>query len=278
MLHEERYHEAADKAKIFFQYWKPESKPKAVILYVHGLGSHSGRFGHWAERFVNTGSVFAAFDQRGHGRSEGKRGRPLHMDQTLNDIAEFAGILRDEFPGIPLILYGHSMGGVMVINYVLSKRPAMDGLIASSPWLALVKPPAPGLIKTMKPLVKLIPGMTLSNGLDPNDISRDPEEVRKYHEDPLVHGKICIGLFFSVHLGGLNALENGTNINIPFLLMHGTGDKITSCPTSIRLAEILGDKVDFKTWEGGYHELHHEDLRNDLFDYIHAWQQKNKLG
>jgi acylglycerol lipase len=267
-----------DKKKLYLQEWVPEKDPTALILYVHGLGSHGGRLDHWGERFVRKGVAFFAYDQRGHGKSDGKRGHPTHIKFLINDVKAMVGHLREIFPGKPVVLYGHSMGGAVAINYVISTTYTVDALIVTSPWLKLVKPPSKTLVSLIKPLLRIAPGITLPNGLDPKDISRDEQEVRKYAEDPLVHNKISIGLFKSTYDAGYNALRNVYKINCPFLIMHGTGDRITSARASEEYVMNTSDRTRLKLWEGGYHELHHEPIREEVFNYIAGWLKEHHFN
>lgn len=255
----------------------PEKEPKALVLFIHGLGSHSGRIDHWAKRFASQHIGFFAYDQRGHGKSDEKRGYPRHIHFLIEDVKMFVNILRDRFPAVPLILYGHSMGGNVAINFVLQNPGSVKALICTSPWLKLANPPSATLIKIIKPLLKPAPGLTLSNGLDPNHISRDPVEVNKYKKDPLVHGKICIGLFHSAYKAGFFAFDHIQEIAVPLLLMHGTGDKITSAAASVDAVKNAKSNIQLKLWENAYHELQHEDQREEVFTYIINWAGKKKL-
>ncbi len=275
--YKDAYKTNADQGKLFVREWLPEKDPVAVILHVHGLGEHSGRMDHWAERFVKKNIGFISYDQRGHGKSDGKKGSPKHSKKLIEDCKMMVDVLRDEYPDIPLILYGHSLGGNIAINYVISSTSTVDALITTSPWLKLTNPPSKTLLKIIQPLVKVAPGMTIPNGLDHNDISSVEEEVQKYTNDPLVHGKISIGLFSSVNEGGLNALRNVYKINCPFLLMHGTADKICSPKASEEYVINTSDRTRLKLWEGGYHELHHDTMHQEVFDYIIQWFKESKI-
>ena len=275
--YKDAYKTNADQGKLFVREWLPEKDPSAVILHVHGLGEHSGRMDHWAERFVKKNIGFISYDQRGHGKSDGKKGSPKHSKKLIEDCKMMVDVLRDEYPDIPLILYGHSLGGNIAINYVISSTSTVDALITTSPWLKLTNPPSKTLLKIIQPLVKVAPGMTIPNGLDHNDISSVEEEVQKYTNDPLVHGKISIGLFSSVNEGGLNALRNVYKINCPFLLMHGTADKICSPKASEEYVINTSDRTRLKLWEGGYHELHHDTMHQEVFDYIIQWFKESKI-
>ncbi len=257
--------------KLFVREWMPDRDPVAVILYVHGLGSHCGRMDHWAERFVMKDVGFMGFDQQGHGRSEGKRGYPKNLSVLLNDLGYMVQRIKESYPGIPLLLYGHSMGGNVVLNYAITSPGMADGLIVSSPWISLVNPPSRLLQLLVKPLTLIVPGMTLSNGLNPEDISAVPEEVNKYREDPLVHDRISIGLFEGVRKGGVRILQEAASINCPMLLMHGSADQITSHAASRELSEKSTGDTLFRLWEGARHEIHHEKLREEVFSFITTW-------
>ena len=121
--------------EIFEQYWQPDGKPKAVICLIHGLGEHSSRYQHLAEYYIKKGYIVAAYDLRGHGRSQGQRGHYPSLDAAMDDIKVFTEKLEKDYPDIPVFLYGHSLGGVLVLNYVLRNKNHLTGVIATSPGL-----------------------------------------------------------------------------------------------------------------------------------------------
>lgn len=264
--------------KLYLQEWTPAKSPKAVILYIHGLGSHGGRLDHWAKRFNEQQVAFVAYDQQGHGRADGKRGAPKHIRAMIGDVETMVQEVRRKYPGIPLILYGHSLGGNIALNHVIGSAEKVDGLVVTSPWLRLTHPPSKVLVGVAGVLKAIAPGFAIPNGLNADDISRDKAEADKYREDPLVHDKISIGLFFSVTTAGLEAIENAGRIDCPFLIMHGTGDKITSHKASMELAAIAGKQATLKLWENGYHELHHEPNREEIFQFITDWLKQQNLA
>lgn len=275
--YKDAYKTNADQGKLFVREWLPEKVPLAVILHIHGLGEHSGRMDHWAERFVEENIGFISYDQLGHGKSDGKKGSPKHSKKLVRDCKMMVGILRDEYPDIPVILYGHSMGGNVAINYVISSTKTVDALIATSPWLKLTDQPSKSLIKILQILVKIAPGLTIHNGLNHNDLSRVEANVEKYTKDPLVHGKISIGLALSLYEGGLNALRNVYKINCPFLLIHGTADKICSPKASEEYVMNTSDRTHLKLWEDAYHELHNDTEHQEVFEYIIKWLKEIKI-
>lgn len=266
-----------DNKYIFIREWIPENDPKAIILYVHGLGSHGGRMATWAEKFNHKGFAFIAHDHRGHGKSDEKRGFPKKFNYLVNDTKLMVKRLREAFPDKKIILYGHSLGGNVAINYVISETQTADALIVTSPWLKLAHPPGKSLITLINILNKFLPGLTVSNQLDSKDLSRNGGVAAKYREDPLVHDKISAGLLKTAYEAGLHALRNVYKINCPFLIMHGSADNITSCKASENYVMNTSDRTHLKIWEGAYHELHNEPETEEVFNYIINWISNTKL-
>jgi len=137
-----------DGMALFAREWKPEGKMNGVICIVHGLGEHSGRYKKFAKTFIVNGYLVIGFDLRGHGRSCGKRGHVDSYDILMNDINCLVNKAFELYPDSPCFLYGHSMGGNLVLNYVLRRRPEVAGVIASAPWLILTSPPTKALLKS----------------------------------------------------------------------------------------------------------------------------------
>ncbi len=266
-----------DQRKLAVQTWLPEEKPKALVFMVHGLGEHIGRYAPWAELFVKQGLGFCGYDQHGHGLSAGKRGTPGKVSVLHSDALFMLAETRRIYPGLPVILYGHSMGGSVVLSLVLNNPGLVEGLIVTSPWIRLANPPSAILKGLASVLNLLVPELTLNNGLDPSDISRDPAEKTAYGSDPLVHPKVAAGLFHTLDKEGESFFSKEKKITCPTLLMHGTGDRITSWKASEEFAALNSDMVRLKLWNGAYHELHHEPEREDVFAYIMDWLKTNGL-
>jgi alpha-beta hydrolase superfamily lysophospholipase len=265
----------ADGRNMFFQNWSPSGDPEMVIALVHGLGEHSGRYRHWAEKFCGAMIAFAAFDLRGHGLSEGRRGSIPSMDVALSDIGLFLEKVATIFPGIPLVLYGHSLGGNLAVNYVIEMHSNLAGLIITSPWLKLSMP-VPGYKMILASLAgSLVPSILQPNGLNPGYLSRDKNMVDQYKSDPHVHDRISAGLFLLASRGGEKALSMAGRISIPVLLMHGTADAITSPEGSKTFSDNSGNNLTIRLWDGFYHELHHEPEKDVVFSFITGWLGKN---
>lgn len=277
MKHLEFSLSATDGKQLFAQSWEPEQPPKALVCLVHGFGEYSNRYAHVAEQMNSHQIVVVAMDQRGHGRSEEKKGYTPSYDQSLTDIDSFIRESQKRFPKLPTFLYGHSMGGNMVLNYVLRRKPTMlKGVISTSPWLRLTHPPAALVVTAAKLVHKVWKGLTITNKFEKNILSRNPAVDELYFTDPYVHGTISANLFLGVVDAGEWAIANAHQLNLPLLLVHGTGDKLTSCTASSEFAKNApAALLTFKTWEGFYHETHNEPEQKEVIAYNIHWLEKN---
>jgi acylglycerol lipase len=261
-----------ENIELFQQIWLPDGDIKAVICLIHGLGEHSSRYKHVAEYYQSKGYVVAAFDIRGHGKSQGQRGHFANLETALDDIRVFIDSTISKFPGKPVFLYGHSLGGVMVLNYALKIKNNLTGVIATSPGLATGDKVAPWKLSLGKLLYSIVPTFSMANGLDVENISRDKEVVRKYKADPLVHDQITARFGLDFLNAGLWASEHAWEFNLPLLLMYGTGDHIVSCD-AIRAFAAAAPNVTFREWNGFFHELHNEPEKTEVFKFTDQWMQ-----
>jgi alpha-beta hydrolase superfamily lysophospholipase len=161
-----------------------------------------------------------------------------------------------------------------VLDYLLRRKPRVKGAIVTSPWLRLSFEPAKNKILLASLMKYLVPQLVQPSGLNVSHISHDISVVEKYKNDPLVHGKISVSLFDAAVKAGKYSLIHSSELGIPILLMHGSDDKITS-PDGSREFTGKTDKVELKIWEGGYHELHNEPFKDDVFKYIMNWISRN---
>ncbi len=260
-----------DNLKLFAQVWKPSGEAKAVINLVHGMGEHSGRYEQWATKLCEQGFAIVSFDLRGHGLSEGQLGHSPAYHALLNDIDLLFAKQKELFPSLPVFLYGHSLGGNLVLNYVLRRVPDIAGVIATSPWLKLNMQPPKILLMFAKVMRSIVPTLSQNTNLDAGFISRDANEVARYKNDKLIHGKITVSMFLSIVEAGKWALNNAHLLTVKSLIMHGTGDKITSYKASEEFVGKSHSDAHLKLWENAYHELHHEAERQQVFDYLINW-------
>lgn len=248
----------------------PGENLRAVVILVHGLGEHIQRYSNWAGLFNEVMIGFAGVDLPGHGRSDGKRGHIKNYTQTDEMIDILLNECRKTFPGIPLFLYGHSLGGGIVLDYLVRKDPNISGAIVTSPWLKLAFEPDASKVKLAGILKNFFPGLIQPSGLIVDHISHDQKVVDAYKNDPLIHGKISVSLFHAAMSTATNALKNAASLKKPLLLMHGTDDHICS-PEGSREFASRSKSVELKLWDGGYHELHNDLYRHEVFNYIIAW-------
>ncbi|RIE03519.1 lysophospholipase [Cohnella faecalis] len=245
-----------------------------MIGLVHGMGEHMGRYGHVGEMFAQTGYVVFGFDQRGHGRTEGKRGHTPSYEALLEGIDWMLTQMRSRYPGVPVFLYGHSMGGNLTLNYVLRKQPELAGAIVSGPWLKLAFAP-PSLSLIVGRLVEnVFPSYMNDRPISTDRLTSDPDMAAMIRGDRLGHGQITAKYFFSIHRSGLWALNHASELRIPLLLMHGGDDSVTSIEASRKFADHAGPRCMFVEWPGFKHELHNEKDREAVFAFIRRWLEE----
>ena len=279
MKHFEHKYRTSDGLELFAQSWEPQDSPKAVICLVHGLGEHSSRYAHLAEYMTGKGFALTAFDLRGHGKSDGKRGHTPSYTALLDNITLFLDKTTDRFPSLPQFLYGQSFGANLIINFAIKRKPPINGIIASSPWLHLSFEPPKIKVILAKMMNNILPSFSQSSELNTKALSRDPEVVRAYENDPLVHDRVSARLFLSAYQAGLWALQHANELEIPLLLMHGSDDELTSPAASSDFAKGCAGTpqhdVTFKMWEGLYHELHNEPEKLQVFAFLTEWMEKS---
>jgi len=261
----------ADGLRLYAQAWEPDTTPAAVVCLVHGLGEHSGRYAHVAAALTAAGYALLGFDLRGHGKSEGPRGHAPSYDILMDDIGRLLDEAAARYTDKPRFLYGHSLGGNLVINYSLRRKPDLAGVIATGPALRTATPPPAWKLALGKILYKIQPGMQMANGLDRDGLARDPAVVRAYASDPLVHDRISARLALDMLQAGEWALAHATEFPLPLLLVHGTADRLTSSKATQEFAAQAPGDVTLKLWEGFYHETHNEPEKAEVLGFMIDW-------
>ena len=258
--------------KFYGQYWEAENT-KAVVVLAHGMGEHSSRYKHVAKKLTDNNFSVVAFDHFGHGKTEGKRGHNPNFEAVLESISKVIEKARKLFPGKPVFLYGHSMGGNAVVNYSIRKEHQLKGIIATSPFLKLAFKPSAIKLFVGKMLQNIAPSLTMGNELDVNAISRDKEEVKKYMNDPLIHAKISPNYSIKFIETGEWAIENADKLKTPMFLLHGTSDSIIDYKGTEKFANN-SKNASLKLYKGGFHELHNdlckEEMLQDIVDWLDA--------
>lgn len=274
----ERYISGRGGGQLYVREWLPEAggKPvKAAVCLLHGMGEHGERYMHAAERFTDEGYAVIAPDHFGHGKSHGKRGHMLSIEAAIGDAALVIDNAAERHPGLPVLLYGHSMGGNIALNCALRLGPQIDGLILSSPWLRLAFRPTAAKVMLGRAVAAVIPGLTQSTGLKPDQLYRMGTQQGAFLDnDPLYHNKITVRTFLEIQKSGEWALAHAERLPYPLLLLHGTADRVTDYETSAELARKLGERCDWRPVEGGYHELHNDldgaSTLREMIDWMDA--------
>lgn len=261
---------SSDGIKYSTRQWSREGAIKGSLALIHGLGEHSGRYEHVASSLTEEGLVIMALDLQGHGETGGKRGHILSYSSLLHGIHQLLNRLQEERPQRPLFLYGHSLGGNLVLNYALTYPKRLTGVIATSPWLKLAFSPPPLKVFLGRMMNAIYPSFAQSNQIEEGALSHSKDVEERYREDPLVHNQISARLFSQAYERGLWALENANSFETPLLLLHGTGDRITSWKAS-QLFSQRAKECAFTAWENFYHELHNEQEKEKVLASIRSW-------
>jgi alpha-beta hydrolase superfamily lysophospholipase len=272
MKHFERKWKSNDGLEIFAQGWNPESdNPRAVACLIHGIGEHTSRYSHVADAFTGEGFALFGADLRGHGRSEGPRGHFPSSDAILHDIDLLFDHARELYPGIPLILYGHSLGSILGLYYVMKQKPGIRGVIVTGTVLHNALEEQKLKVFAAKILGSLMPGASIPTGLYVNAVSRDSKVVEAYIHDPLNHNKMSFG-FGLITLNIMKwTLEHAGEFPLPILMMHGKADSIGYPSSSIEFAAKLDNRCKLVLWEGLSHELHNEPEKAEVLKTMTDW-------
>jgi alpha-beta hydrolase superfamily lysophospholipase len=272
MKHQEGKLTGARGLSIYYQYWMPEAAPKAVILIVHGAGEHSARYAGFASYFNEQGYAVAALDHPGHGKSEGHYGHVDSFDDFLETLSVFQAEVRKAFPHQPLVLLGHSLGGLISANYLLQHQEDFAACVLSGPAIKTdIEPPAFQLW-LIGVLSRLLPRLGALQ-LDANGVSRDPAVVEDYVNDPLVnHGKMSARKVAELFRAMSHIQANAAAITLPMLILHGGDDAMTAPAGSQFLHdEISSSDKQLIIYPGLYHEIFNEPEREQVFQDLLQW-------
>jgi alpha-beta hydrolase superfamily lysophospholipase len=271
MKHVEDKFSPAAGVELFWQAWVPAGDPKAVVVIAHGAGEHSARYAHVGAHLAQAGYATYALDHRGHGRSHGKGANIERMDLVVEDLDAFVVLAGGRHAGMKVFLLGHSMGGAISIAYALRHQDRLAGLLLSGPAAAL-DAATPVELFAGRVLSRIAPGLGVF-GVDSSDVSRDPDVVRAYDEDPLVHHKKLPARTVGELAAHVEKFPDAVGrIEIPLLVMHGTDDKLTPPAGSRMVHERAGsaDKT-LELYEGLYHEILNEPEQGRVLADLTGW-------
>lgn len=258
---------------IFTKTWLPEGTPKANIILVHGIGEYCERYQHVAQFLTSQGYALYAFDHVGHGKSGGKRGCMSYED-AFDLIDRIKNELIASQPEIPVIVYGHSMGGGVVLAYGTGHSENVRGIIATSPAVGMANPMNKPTVAFLRFLKKIAPNMTVSNGLPQDGLSHDTQVNRTYAADPLVHDKVSVTLGLDLMDWGDRMLAYDKPYPVPLCIAQGTDDRLVDPVATDTFAKKVKGDITYKSFPGAYHELHNEPNKQELFDFLSSWLEK----
>ena len=252
--------------------WDYNENPRAIIAIVHGHGEHKDRYKHVAEYFGRHNINTWAFDHRGHGQSEGRRGHCPVFNLLIDDVEQFLMQIRNVHNDIPIILYGHSMGGNIAANYLIRRKgKEIKAAIITDPLFKIAFEPPKWKVSIGKLMADIWPSLAQPTGLDVKHLSTDISVVEAYTKDPLVHNKMSAKLFVDIFKAAKFAIEKAMLLPTPTLVMHGEADQITSPEGSKEFAVKNAEMITLKLWPGMYHEIHNEVDKELVFNYELDW-------
>jgi alpha-beta hydrolase superfamily lysophospholipase len=267
---------AADGTGLATRHWPVPGgrRPWATLLLVHGLGEHSGRYEHVGARFAEAGIDASAYDQRGFGASGGRRAWVDRWSRFHDDLGERLAATRNAAAGGPVVLYGHSLGGLVALGYALTDRPKLDALVLSAPALDADIPAWKRVLARI--LGVAVPTMEVTNALDTSVLSRDPQVGVRYLADPLDHHLTTtrLGLEFIREQARCRAALRG--LRVPTLVIHGEADRLVPTIASAPLGDVPA--VTRRTYPTLRHELHNEPEWASVIDDVIGWLRERFAG
>ncbi|MCU0328140.1 MAG: lysophospholipase [Chitinophagales bacterium] len=248
-------------------YFSPE-KNNAIILLIHGLAEHIGRYQEFGQIMSKYNYNVCGIDLYGHGKSPGKRGDMLEEIELYALLDSLYDQIQIDYPERPIILMGHSMGGNIAASYLMHTHRDFKALILSSPWLALVDKPNIFLVGFARLMHKIYPSLQISANIDANKISKIQHEVEAYQNDPLNHTSLTPRLFINRHKASVEIIENADKINIPTLVLQGKADKIIAYQGAEAFAKRNSALIKLSIFEKGYHEMLHDEEREEFCETV----------
>jgi alpha-beta hydrolase superfamily lysophospholipase len=266
----------ADGLSLFGRCWPakvdPSTSPRAAVALVHGISEHSGRYDAVVNHLTESGFVVYAFDLRGHGESPGRRGHIDSWSQYRDDVKAYVEQVRTRDPGLPIFIYGHSLGALIVAEYVLYQPDGLAGVILSGIPLRPVGVAKPPLVLIAKALSRIWPTFSLSLGVRGERLSRDPERVRAYKDDPMIH-HTATARWGTETLNAIGRVKSRMHeIKLPILIIHGGSDPVNSVEGGRDLyAAVSSTDKEIKIYPGGMHEPHNDVNRGEAAADVEKW-------
>ncbi len=256
---------------LFRRAWVP-SEARRLLVLVHGFAEHSGRYEELGAWFARRDCVVHAFDQQGHGRSDGLRGYVNRFDDFLDDLASFLELAKSEHPGLPTYVVGHSMGGLISAAFAQRRQPLLTGLVLSGPLLH----PGNQISGVKRALARvasrLLPRFQLSQTIDAATLSTDPQVGILYAADPLVYSTITLSLGRELLDAADQTVTGGADIQVPTLMLHGADDRLClPSGTEALRQQVVTSGSEMEIYPGLRHEIFNEPEHEKIFERVLGW-------
>jgi alpha-beta hydrolase superfamily lysophospholipase len=262
-----------DTLSLYFQSWQPAT-PRAVVVIVHGLAEHSGRFEAPAQSLARAGFASYALDQRGHGKSPGRRVHVASFEEFHADVRAVIALACTQHPGVPLFLLGHSQGGLVAATLALRAPQGIAGLILSSPFFGIAERsrPRPLLALAARVLARLWPKVQFLNGVDPALLSRDAAVGIAYAADPLVSRTVSAGWYYAAQQALAEAHAQAPRLQVPTLVLYAGADALVDPEATARwVARAPQDRLDAVRYDGLYHEILNAPEKRQVQRRVEEW-------
>ncbi|ESA32935.1 alpha beta hydrolase fold protein [Leptolyngbya sp. Heron Island J] len=261
----------ANGLSLFYQAWYPAGTAKAVLALVHGFGEHCDRYATVTNALTEAGYIIFGFDNQGHGRSEGQRGHINHWQEYRDNVSAFLTQVRQHEPDLPLFVLGHSLGGLIVLDFALNAPQGLSGIIISGPPIRPVGIAKPYLVAIARVLSGIWPRFSMDVGAGAETLSRDPAIVNQTEDDPLTHSVATVRWGTECLVAIAAVRRNIAQLQVPILLVHGSADKVNDVKGSKEIFERIPADKTLKIYPGSYHEPHNDLDRNQVMNDIVEW-------
>ena len=275
MRHQQGEFEGSRGTRLFWQGWVKGDDPKGALCLVHGFGEHSGRYSYFVERLCHADIAVFAFDLRGHGKSEGRRGHVASMADFRDDLFAFLGHVEARVPRVPRFIFGHSMGSLVVLDFVLRNPHGLAGTIISGAGMEPAGVATPALVLLSRVLAAVWPVLPLRVPVEVTGLTHDKDEIEAYENDPLIHNTSTTRMAREL----LDAIEwiktHAGDLKTPILMLHGEADRVNLPAGSQNFfARVRVPDKQLILYPGGLHELHNDLHKDRVLTDLVRWLQE----